>query len=332
MARHIVPVMDVQGKQVLVVGAGIAGLLCATILRRRGASVRVVEKGRGFGGRMATRRMAGARLDHGAQFFTVRTPEFAPWVEEWLGRGWIREWFRQAPWDSHPAGHPRYCGINGMTDVAKGLAGDLEVVRSTRIESARWSPEGWVCADDEGGEHGADVLVLTAPVPQSVAILEGSGIRLPADDWERMRAVDYEPCLTALLILDGPSGLPEPGGVKPAEGPVAWLGDNSRKGISPDVSAVTVHSTPAFAREHWDSADEVRLPLLLEAASEHLSAGIGEASTHRWRFNVPLSEPWEPGFYWSEEFFLGLAGDGFGGPRVEGSAVSGIRLGERIGG
>lgn len=319
--------------KVLVVGAGISGLLCATVLERAGYDVRVVDKGRGFGGRMATRRMDGARLDHGAQFFTVRTPEFQAWVDEWLEAGVIREWFRRAPWDSDPDGHPRYRGINGMTDLPKALAAGLAVERSVRIHSAAWTPAGWTCRDEEGGEREADVLVLSTPVPQAVAILGDAGVRLPGDDWSRIRAIDYEPALTGLFVLDGESGLPAPGGLKPGKGPLVWLGDNQRKGISPDRPAVTVHASPGFSREYWDSPDEERLPRLLEAASEFLEAEVVGAAVHRWGYNVPVG-PWTdgPGFYWSEEFKLGLAGDGFGGPRVEGAALSGMRLGRHLAG
>ena len=318
--------MKISGKTVLVVGAGISGLLTATILKRAGVQVKVLEKGRGFGGRMATRRMDGGRLDHGAQFFTVRTSDFGRWVEEWQEKGVIREWFRKAPWDRSPEGHPRYCGISGMTDVPQPLGEDLDVERSVRIESTKHSASGWTLQSDKGAAFEADILILTAPVPQSIALLSDAGVRLPEEEWQSMKKVDYEPCLTGLLVLDGPSGLAEPGGVKTKGGVIEWLGDNTRKGISPEVSTVTVHSTPEFAREHWDSPDEVRLPLLQDAASEYLKAKIVNGSVHRWGFNVPINGLTK-GFSWYDEFGLGFAGDGFGGPRVEGAALSGIQLG-----
>ena len=44
----------------------------------------LVEKGRGVGGRMATRRMEGARIDHGAQFFTVRDSRMEELLSLWV--------------------------------------------------------------------------------------------------------------------------------------------------------------------------------------------------------------------------------------------------------
>jgi len=53
--------------RIAVVGAGIAGLACARKLIDAGHAVRVFEKSRGVGGRMATRRTPQGTYDHGAQ-------------------------------------------------------------------------------------------------------------------------------------------------------------------------------------------------------------------------------------------------------------------------
>ena len=62
--------------RVVVVGAGVAGLMAAQSLVKNGHDVVVVDKGRSPGGRLATRRIDNATLDHGAQFFTVRESLF----------------------------------------------------------------------------------------------------------------------------------------------------------------------------------------------------------------------------------------------------------------
>lgn len=49
---------------VSLIGAGIAGIACATTLVRAGITVTLLEKSRRPGGRVATRRMAGLSFNH----------------------------------------------------------------------------------------------------------------------------------------------------------------------------------------------------------------------------------------------------------------------------
>ncbi|MCE3000724.1 MAG: FAD-dependent oxidoreductase, partial [Betaproteobacteria bacterium] len=67
--------------RVAVIGAGIAGISCARQLRDAGHAVRVFDKSRGIGGRMATRRGESGTFDHGAQYFTARELRFRALVE-----------------------------------------------------------------------------------------------------------------------------------------------------------------------------------------------------------------------------------------------------------
>ncbi len=63
--------------KVAVIGAGMAGLACARILRRSGCYVEVFEQDRIIGGRMATTRLGLVPFDHGAQYVTARSDLFA---------------------------------------------------------------------------------------------------------------------------------------------------------------------------------------------------------------------------------------------------------------
>ena len=318
-----------KSTDVLVVGAGVSGLLCATELVKAGKTVRVLDKGRGVGGRMATRRMAGGRLDHGAQFFTVRDARLQAYVDEWLEAGVIKEWFRHAAEDSNPKGHPRYCGINGMTDVAKHLANDLEIQNSEQVVELLRDMDQWIVRTQSGHQFLAKHLVITAPLPQALGLLDTTGLNYAGDDLAVMRAVRYDKGLATLAILDGPSGLPDPGGMKIGSAPLTWIADNRMKGISKEVSAVTIHANAEFAAEHWDSPDEVRGALMLEAAADLLKATVVEYTCHRWGFTLPVNPVEQPCFH-NNGLKLTLAGDAFGGPRIEGAALSGIEAAGRI--
>lgn len=308
---------------VLIIGAGISGLLCATELRKAGKSVRLLDKGRGLGGRMATRRMAGGRLDHGAQYFTVRDERLQAYVDEWLEAGVIKEWFRKLPEDSRPEGHPRYCGVNGMTDAPKFLAKDLEVCRSQQVTELARDTDVWIARTAQGDSFLGKELVITAPLPQALNLLDMTGLRYANGDTDALREVRYEKGLATLAILDGPSGIESPGGIKIHEAPLTWIGDNQQKGISPEVSAVTIHADADFAAKHWDSPNDERGPLMLEAATPYLGAKVVEYNCHRWGFTTPIN-PWHAPFYRNAGLKLTLAGDSFGGARIEGAALSGI--------
>ena len=92
----------------------------------RGITVSIlVEKSRSVGGRLATRRIGEGKADHGAQFFTVRSPELEKGVESWLQEGWVRRWFGDS--------HPRYTGTEGMNALAKNLATGLTVRLNTKV-------------------------------------------------------------------------------------------------------------------------------------------------------------------------------------------------------
>ena len=154
--------------RVVIVGAGMSGLVAATELQAAGAAVAVVDKGRSPGGRLATRRIGDATVDHGAQFFTVRTPAFQHRVDDWLERDLVTVW-------SHgfdaTDGHPRYVAPRGMTSLAKDLATGLDVSCSTMAFAVRSTDSNWEVVIDDGSVRVADRVIVTTPLPQAFALL-----------------------------------------------------------------------------------------------------------------------------------------------------------------
>ena len=82
-------------KDVVILGGGIAGCACSDLLTKSGYSVTIAEKGRGVGGRMSTRRMSGARIDHGAQFLTMRDERTRGLFNELMTAGIMEKWYDQ---------------------------------------------------------------------------------------------------------------------------------------------------------------------------------------------------------------------------------------------
>lgn len=317
----------------LIIGAGMAGLSAAHRLQSQGLAVALLDKGRGVGGRLATRwreRAEGGRayFDHGAQFFTVRSPLFQSFVDRWRDEGLVREWsrgFAGAASDSHLDGHPRYVVEGGMNALARRLASPLPVFTGTQVTAIEGDGEaGWSVHLATGETRTAPAVLLTPPVPQSLQLLAAGSTVLPAVEEQRLRAVAYDPCLALLVELDRPSRLPDPGALQWRQEPISWIGDNHRKGLSAEIVTVTIHAGPAYSRTHWETPPEVVAEELLLAAGQWFDRdAVRHWQLHRWRYSQPVEPIPAPFLRVDQPAPLLFAGDAFGQPRVEGAFLSG---------
>ena len=298
-----------EGRRVVVIGAGMAGVACARILRDAGCGVLVLDKGRGLGGRMATRRTDRGPLDHGAPWLAARRDGFAAAVGGMVAAGCA------APWTG-PDGRALHVGLPGMSGALRAMAGGIERRQGHEVREALREGAGWRLAVEgpEGVvEIAADLLVSTVPVPQARALL-GDEPGLP----EAMAPVRMSPCWTLLAWRDGPAPLP-----LRHEGDVAWLSD---EGTKPGRAAGGV---VLQATQGWTAP---RLELGRDEAAAELAALLAEAtdgpapewiSAHRWRYSrteVALGRPFlaAPG--------LRVGGDWCLGPRVEDAWESGTAI------
>ncbi len=355
--------MTEQGQwDAVVVGAGIAGLAAARELVAAGLRVIVLDKGRGLGGRIATRRIGSAVCDHGAQFFTVRGRAFGAIVAEAHAAGAVVEWCRgfaregSLGTETGSDGHPRWRGSRGMTDLPKRLAEELAEAGEGRcvIQTQAQVTAVGVEVDRVSIAWGekriiARGCILAPPVPQALDLLAAGGLvaaagAAPSTAAEAGRAADanaiaelrrvvYDPCFALMLVLDRPSRVPPPGGIQfdPADGgPIAWLADNQQKGISP-VPALTIHADGAFSRRHFDDPPEEVAALLIDRARSWIegdpATAVVEKSLHRWKFALPTTILESPLVAVSQTPPLACCGDAFAGPRVEGAASSGLAAG-----
>jgi renalase len=119
-------------------------------------------------------------------------------------------------------------------------------------------------------------------------------------------------------------------GIALADGPVRWIADNAKKGVSATAAgAVTVHLSPTFAAEHYSKTEAELAALVVPGIESLLGAPVVNAALQRWKYSEPAATFAQP-CVWLPEMGLGLAGDAFGGPRVEGAALSGLALAERM--
>jgi predicted NAD/FAD-dependent oxidoreductase len=312
----------------IVVGAGVAGLVAARHVAAEGQRVVVIDKGRVVGGRLATRRLDGGNFDYGAQFFTVRTPRFRGLVAGWIHDGLVDTWahgFYLAGGTLKQANEPLYRGRHGMEAVAAHLARGLDVRTDYTVTAVDFSGGLWHAQREDGTALSARTLLLTPPVPQSLALLDAGAVALPDETRAALRRLTYDPCLAVMAVLDGPSGLPAPGGVWCSGEPLDWVADNTSKGIAAADSpaSLTLHAGPAFSRDYEDDAS-AGAARLIEHAAPMLASAVRQHVAHLWTYARPVARHPQPALILSAPGPLAVAGDAFGPGRIEGAAISGL--------
>jgi predicted NAD/FAD-dependent oxidoreductase len=303
---------------VLIVGAGMSGLMAAKDLAQAGRRVLVVDKGRGIGGRMAYRRMGEAVVDHGAQYVSARNKRFCEVMASLAGQGVVAPWSEGMP--GLPGDHTRWRGAPNMKAIPAALAWGLEVECDTKINSIHRDGQRWRVMREGAGEIDCAAMIVTAPIPQALALLDTGGVAVEESMRVRLEQVEYFRCFTVMAVLDEPSGLPAPGVMTFSSGSLAWLADNQLKGISP-VPALTLQASPDFSLARWEMDREETAKLLLAEAAPYFAGQVVEHQIHGWRYSKPVNLYGEPFARVGDG--LWLAGDAFGGARVEGAALSG---------
>lgn len=321
---------------ILIVGAGLSGLTAARNLIDAGRQVLLVEKGRCVGGRLATRRIGPGAADHGAQFFTVRTPEFRTSVDRWLTDDvaylWAMGWSRGSLTPNTQQGYPRYAARGGMNQLAQHLAQGLDVRLNVQIVSIEAQEDGWHLAAEDGTHYKANHLLLTPPVPQSLALLDAGHTNLDPGDRAALEHIRYAPCLAGMFWFEKGIQIPRPGGVqRPAE-PLPWIADNQQKGISDEVLVITVHGSAGYSRRMWDAPALEIIETMKAGLAPYMTeeAELVETQIKRWRYSFP--ETLHEAHYLMAAGLppLVFAGDAFGGPRMEGAFLSGLAAAEAI--
>jgi predicted NAD/FAD-dependent oxidoreductase len=330
--RNPVAAVADRACRIAVIGAGLAGLASATSLHRTGHQVVVVEKARGPGGRMSTRRAAGARFDHGAQYFTASDPHFLSRVEAWRSKGLVQRWNGRIGVVEHDHvtakqdGPDRFVGVPGMSAVCRELADDLPDCRfGWRVKTVQPTSAGWALRSADGAALEAAALVVTTPPEQARALLPDAEVQAA------LEGVELRPCWAALAVCDRPL-LPDWDGLFVNQGPLSWVASQAGKPGRSKVHAWVLHAGPDWSEAHLeDSVDEVCMALL-EAAGRLPGAQpveIGYATAHRWRY-AQAREPLAAGALAFPERNLVLAGDWCHGSKVEGAFLSGVAAARQL--
>ncbi len=325
-----------SSQHVAVVGAGLAGLACATALVAAGHRVTVFEKSRGVAGRMSTRRGEGWQCDHGAQYFTARSSSFSAEVSRWVEAGVAKLWaprlavFGEATLHRADAALQRYVGTPQMTAPAQWLASALPapVKTGVQIEGLQRSGTTWrlqvgaALLEDE-----FDAVVLALPAPQAAALLQDCAPALA----QQAAAVRMRPSWALMLNYAAPLEL----GFEAAfvnQGPLRWVARNSSKPGRSGAESWLLHAQPEWSEARLHMPAEQVAAELQEAFAALGAPPAEQWNAHRWLYADTASAHEGPPAQsvWDEASGLGLCGDWLGTGKVEGAWLSGQRLAQQM--
>ncbi len=341
--------------QIAIIGAGVAGLAAGQTLVRHGHTVTVYEKSRGLGGRVATRRVAGFRFDHGAQYLKAPTPELAALVRSipgatdiglpvWTfdGAGTL------SPGDEAQNAEPKWVWPTGLNALGKALAAGLEVQQETLVERLAHTGGGYTLYAADGGVLGhADAVLLTPPAAQTAALIAASDLdpALQHTLGTELARSTYRRCITLTLAYARRPAVPWYAVVNSdRQHPVSWLArEHVKPGYAPaDTGLIILQMADAWSTIHWEALAKGTLaPDALPApvqeahgyAQALTNANLGVplwANLQRWRYALPASGCDEAtlngtgsGLYFAGDYVVGQG-------RVHLAIANGWAVGERM--
>lgn len=317
------------GRRIAVVGAGLAGLVCARTLADHGHQVTVFDKGRSPGGRSTSRREEGDRVfDHGAQFFTARSEWLRRHVEVWEREGVVARWTPRivgARTEDERAAEAWWVGTPRMGALAAHLARGLDVRLGEAVTAVSRSAGAWSVT--AGDVHQADALVIAIPAAQCAALVGPSAASSLAID------VDVQtPCWAVMLTTGG--GPPADADVyEDRDGAIAWAArEASKPGRTPREGEElwTLHASTAWSMDHLESSPESVAAVLGKAFVDARLGGtatVVHARAHRWRFARGAQKG---GPLFDAARALVVCGDWRESARVEGALASGFAAANRL--
>ncbi len=327
-----------KNQKIAIIGAGISGLRCASLLLEQGATCALFDKSRGFGGRTSTRRKDNWRFDHGTGYFSATDPDFLDHLKTLL------------PWQPTGAepNEQLYVGATGNNELAKNIAtaitahspNTLTTHLGTTIEKVTSAQtKGWQLSSPGGEAFGPfDMVISTVPPPQAAKILaelkssvtEGLNNLQTYCTWALMLVTKEQ--LTTLDLVREPNAnisrivaehsKPQRQTLQTESGT-----ENGFRGNAQYV----VQASRAFSQTHINATPEAISQLMLNELNTMYGPlpELLHSQAHRW-LHAGIQAPLGKAYLFDRNRGLAAAGDWCTGTTAEDAFLSGSNLAKAI--
>lgn len=314
-------------RNVAVVGAGAAGLACASRLQAGGMQVHLFDQAPQPGGRCAGQHTPAGVFDHGTASFTANGKAFAQQVRAWAAKGWLV---------ADPQASGAWMGSPTMSEWGRQCSAGLSLQSGREVAAIEVAGEGGWSLRFHGGQTAAGPFdaVLVATPPESAAVL----LQADAELAKTLRSVRSEPCWSVVAAWAAPLGLDEV-----SIGTGLLLQQVRRAETKPGRPRVAgfatrwvLHATPYWSANNLDVPPEQVTRHLFDAFGKAAGRRLARpafAAAHLWR-QARVPQPLAEACGWNAALRLGACGDawfGAGGmDGVERAWSSGNALAERV--
>lgn len=331
--------------QIAVIGAGLAGVVCARELQAQGHMVTVYEKSEHPSGRMSTDETQFGGFDRGAQYFTCTSEAFKKEVATWKKAAVVDVWngklvnLKDGKASSSGRSRQRYVAQPGMGALGEYLAKDLNLHTEQLVTEIK--------AFGNSGQWLLTIASNTVPIAAHGGPFDAVIVAVPADQARPLLAcapkleqeaakLHLAPCWALELAFQLPLELGYDGAFVEGSRLAFIAHDNSKPGHRPGERWVA-HASSAWSIEHLEDDPERAREKLLKAFHEATGSPIQPifSQAYRWRFAQAL-EPLNQDCLWQEELNIGACGDWFaagleGSGKIENAWLSGHQLARSIG-
>jgi renalase len=186
--------------KIAIIGTGVSASILAFLLSDKNHEIILFEKARGLGGRLSGKRTDFGKIEHGAQFFTVKTRGFSEFLLKNFTKDELISW--------HPKIAAYHNGLfnnlevdykilqPAMNQFSKNLLSGFKINLTTKIDRLELDSGKWHLYAGKEKFSSFDLVISTAPPLQSYDLLKNI-----ADFAEQLKNYEMLPTHAFLGVL-----------------------------------------------------------------------------------------------------------------------------------